>query len=297
MSVTRFNVLSRAEELDFDVARFSEIAPGASHAQERAGFVPFEPVAPYQVGEHRWAFKVRIDRLKPDPTAVREKFVELLVAEREATGSSYVGARRRKRLRLQAVEEMVVKATPRSSVIECCLDGMVLYVGTTANTSLGMVLALLRQVGVVCDFKTPWLDSDEPQAHSEIVEVKEAWQSVLGCRFLNALLEDSEVLYEPERGGVRLQTRDAMVSLSGAVMNDLLRFIEAGAQVLSAKLVTAEAAFRLDGLSFRLTSLRVETEPLDSWIEVLDARLEQMSLIWDLLDAKFLALAEQLRKV
>jgi hypothetical protein len=292
-SNTRFNVVKIPDEPDFDTARFVEIQPG-SQVNERIGFVPFEPEAPYQVGQHRWAFRVRIDRLKPDPTAVQERVKEMVKAERDELGSGFVSARRRKKLRTQAEEELIVRSSPRSKVIECCIDGAVLYIGSTANSYLGLIVTLLREVGIVCDFKTPWFDLDETQIHSTMVEPAEPWQSVLGCRFLRALVEDAEIMFEPEAGYIQLQTHDARVSLSGAVLNDLHRFIKAGAELLSAKLIFENAAFRLDGLNYRLSGLRIETEPHDSWIDILDERLEQIAMVWDLLDRKYAAVSPRL---
>jgi len=293
ISVIRCNVVRMPEELDFEAAPFRAIQPG-SQVTERIGFVPFEPDAPYQIGQHQWAFRVRIDRLRPDPTAVNERLKELVKSERDATGAPYVGAARRRKLRTLAQEELLATASPRSRLIECCIDGTTLTVGTTANASIGLVLALLREIEVICDFKAPWLDDNETQVHSTMVDAGESWQSILGCRFLRALLEDPDILLEPESGHVRLQTRDATVSLSGAVLNDLHRLLEAGAELLSAKLVTGSSSFRFDALNYRLTGLRVETEPHDGWIENLDARLSEIAEVWDLLDGKYRALSPKL---
>jgi hypothetical protein len=289
---TRFNVVTIPDEPDFESARFTEIQAG-SQVPERIGFIPFEPEAPYQVGQHRYAFRVRIDRLKPDPTAVQERIKEMIKAERDA-GKTFISSKLRKKLRTMAEEELVIKSSPRSKVIECCIEGAVLYVASTAKAYLGMVLALLREIGIVCDFKTPWFDLDESQIHSTMVEPAEPWQSVLGCRFLRALVEDPEILFEPEAGSVLLQTHDARISLTGAVLNDLHRYIKSGAEVLSAKLVTEDAAFRFDGLNFRIGGLSIETNPYDSWIDILDERLEQIGSVWDLLDRKYAALSPRL---
>ena len=182
-SVTRFTVVSQREEPDFESLRFVEIEPGSS-IRERIGFVPFEPEAPYRIGQHRFAFRVRIDRLKPDPTAVRERVKVMVKAELEATGNDRVSARRRRDMRHMAEEELLVRTTPRSKVIECCIDGSQLYVGSTANAYLGLVLGLLQAVEVACEFRTPWLDHGDADLESDVVEPSGPGEAVTGCRFL-----------------------------------------------------------------------------------------------------------------
>ena len=90
VAATRFGVVARPTEIDFDSAAFREITPG-SEVRRRVGFLPFEPGAPYEVGAARFAFRVRVDTVKPDPTAVRERVRGLIQAELEATGSAFVG--------------------------------------------------------------------------------------------------------------------------------------------------------------------------------------------------------------
>lgn len=294
-SVTRCIATSRPDTLDFDEFSFEEILPGSS-VRERVGFLPFEPGAQYQIGQHRWAFRVRIDTLKPDTTAVQEYLKELIRAEKEATGTPFVHPRKKRTLKQLAEEELLLKATPRSRVIECCLDDHTVWIGTTAKTHIGTVLGQLYQMGVVSDFSTPWMNEGEDGPISEIIDVSEPWQSVLGCRFLRLLLEDSEVAVEPESGAVRLATRDARITLTGAVMTDLLRYVERGAEILSAKMATAEATFRFDPLNYRLGSLRVETEGHEHWEEILDERLEKIAAVHDLLDQKFATLRSRMEK-
>ena len=285
-SVTRFNVLSCPEEPDFEQREFSEIVPG-SELRESVGFVPFEPGASYRVGNRRFAFRVRIDKLRADPTALQERHKGLLRSEMEMTGASFVGSKRRKELRHLAEEELLVNATPRSKIVEGCIDDRVLYVGSTAKADLGVVTTLLRQIEVRTEFKTPWIDRQEQELESDIVEAREPGESIRGCRFLKALLGDREIMFEPETGSVRLQTREARVLLSGSVLGDLHRYVERGAEVLAAKLVTAETRFRLEGMSYRIAGLKVQTERHDHWTELLDERLERIAEVWDLLDGKY----------
>jgi len=294
MSVTRCRVTARPDEPDFGALRFVEIDAG-SQVRERFGFVPFEPEAPYRIGHTRWAFRLRVDRLRPDPTAVAERLKEMVVAEREATGEAFVSARKRKLLRVQAEEELLVRATPRSKVVECVLDDTRLYIGTSANAWLGLVLGALREIGVVADFSSPWLDRGQEQMASALVEAREPWQSVWGCRFLKALVSDPEVMIEPEAGAVRLATPGASVSLTGGVMNELLRYLERDVEVLSAKLLLDDVAFRLDGLNWRLSGLRVVAEVYDSWTDTVGERIDAVAELLDRLDAKYESLTHSAR--
>jgi hypothetical protein len=294
VSVTRYNIALPAEGPDFDRAPFYEIEPG-SEVRERSGFVPFELDAPYEVGKGRYAFRVRTDRLQPDATAVRERVRELVKVEIETTGAPFVGAKTRKRLRQMAEEELIRRQAPRTRICECCIDGALLYVGTTAKNTLGSVLTLLRQAGVAAEPKAPWLDeAPEVDEASDIVLPKEPGESVLGCRFLKALLEEPEVMVEPEKGSVRLATREARVTLTGGVLRDLFRYLDEGAEILSAKLLLGPTPLRLDALSYRLASAKLDPVKAEHWTLELDQRLEQIAAIWDTLDAKYQALRTRL---
>lgn len=288
ISVTRFTVASTPDEPDFDQVPFRGIQPG-SEVRESQGFVPFEPEAPYQVGHRRYAFRVRIDRVRPDPTLLKERLAELVRTEMESTGAAYVGPKKRKELRQLAEEELVVQASPQSRIVEGVLDDHVLYLGTTANNRIGTILLLLRRLGVIAEFKTPWIDLGDPEVKSDLVPTGEASQSVLGCQCLKQLVDDREVMFEPEAGNVRLQTREAKVTLTGGVLPELLRYLkrEQDVEVLAAKLLTPEARFRLDGLSWRLSSLSIETGGQGHWIERLDERMEKIVSVFELLDRKY----------
>jgi len=286
-SITRYHVVGTPEEPEFEASPFQAL-PQGSEVRERIGFVPFELGAPYQVGHRRFAFRVRIDRLKPDATAVRERLRELMRSELEMTGASFLGPKKRRHLRHLAEEEILVHTSPQSRILEGVIDGDLLYVGTTANAHLGTVLLQLRQIGVVAEPKAPWIDLGEPETYSDVVETRDATQSVLGCRFLKGLVGDREVMVEPESGQVRLQTREAKVALSGAVLPELHRYLEReGAELLSAKLVTEGASFRLDALSWRLGGLTIETARHEHWTDQLDERLEKIAAVFDLLDRKY----------
>jgi hypothetical protein len=294
VSVTRYNAAVPAEGPDFERAAFQEIAP-ESEVRERVGFVPFELDAPYEVAKGRYAFRVRIDRLRPDATAVRERVRELVKAEMEATGAPFVGAKTRKRLRELAELELLRRQAPRTTILECCIDGGLLYVGSAAKTHLGTVLTVLRQAGVAAEPKAPWLDeAPEADEASDVVIPQQPGESVLGCRFLKALLDEPEVMVEPEKGSVRLATREARISLTGGVLRELFRYLEEGAEILSAKLLLGPIALRLDALAYRLQSVKLEPVKAEHWTLELDQRLEQIAAVWDQLDAKYAALRDRL---
>jgi hypothetical protein len=294
VSVTRYNVAVPLEGPDFKRATFQEIEPG-SEVRERAGFVPFEIDSPYEVSKGRYAFRVRVDRLRPDPTAVRERVRELVKSEMDATGAPFVGAKGRRRLRELAEQELIRRQAPRTTILECCIDGSVLYVGSTAKSWLGIVLALLRQAGVAAELKAPWLDeAPEADETSDIVLPSEPGESVLGCRFVRALLDEPDVMVEPEKGNVRLATREARITLTGGVLRELFRYLEEGAEILSAKLLLGPIALRFDALSYRLPSVKLEPVKAEHWTIELDQRLEQIAGVWEQLDAKYAVLRDRL---
>jgi hypothetical protein len=294
VSVTRFNVVVPAEGPDFERARFWAIEPG-SEVRERMGVVPFEIDAPWEVGSRRWVFRVRIDRIRPDATALKERLKELIKTEMEATGAPFVGSKTRKKLRELAEAELCARQSPRTRIIECCINDSILWVASTAKAHLGSVLTLLRQAGVEADFKAPWLDeAPEADETSDIVLPKEPGQSVLGCRFLRALFEEPEVMVEPETGSVRLATREAKVTLTGAVLHDLFHYLEEGAEVLSAKIHVGAALMRFDALSYRVNGLKLEPVKNEHWTVDLDQRLEQIGAVFEVLDGKYAALKDRL---
>lgn len=294
ISVTRFNVVIPPEGPDFERIQFWAIDP-SSEVRERIGVVPFEIESPYEVGQGRYAFRVRIDRIRADATAVKERLKELIKAEMETTGRPFVGSKTRKKLRDLAEAELCAGQTPRTRILECCIDNTILYVASTAKSHLGTVLTLLRQAGVEADFKAPWLDvAPETDESSDIVIPKEPGESVLGCRFVKALLEEPEVMVEPETGSVRLATREAKVSLTGAVLNELFRYLEEGAEILSAKIHVGTYQMRFDALSYRINGLKLEPVRNEHWTVDLDQRLEQIATVFEVLDGKYAALKEKL---
>lgn len=294
LSVTRFNLSPVPDELDFDREAFREISPG-SELRESVGFLPVEPEEPYRAGEHRWFFRVRFDKVTPDPIAVQERVKEMVRAELDQ-GADFVGPKKKRKLKEMAEEELLYEARPRTKIIEAAIDGQLLYVGSTAKAYLGRVVEMLRRLGVVAEPKAPWIDRGDPDIESAVYETFEPGESIAGARFLRALVGDREILVEPESGYVRLQTEDARVVLSGAVLKDLLRYIERKSEILTAKLVTGEpqSSFRLEALPFRLSGLRVETDRHDHWTQLLDQRLERVATVFELLERKYDELAPKL---
>jgi len=288
VACTRFNVISLPEEPQFDLIPFRPIQPGSS-IREREGFIPFEPDEPYEVGARRWAFRVRIDKVALDATLIRERVMELVKIETEAVGPP--GPKMRQKLKMQAEEELMEHPMPRSKVIECLLNETTLYVGTTSKGHLGLVLELLKRIGVEADFKTPWLDAGQEEEPNEIVDLKEPGQSIWGCLFLRALMDDPDTFLEPEKGGVRLITHEGVkVSLGGPVINEMDRMLEDGAHLLSAKLLVEGFAFTLEALSFRLTALALDNFKNKHWTEALDLRMEKLETLWEWLETKYQSL-------
>jgi hypothetical protein len=225
----------------------------------------------------------------------------------EATGAPFLGPGKRKRLKELAEEELIVQSSPRSKIVEGVIDVApagapgddVLYLGTTAKNAIGLATGLLRRIGVAVAPKAPWLDREEPAVESETVEMREPGESILGCRFLAALAGETDLFYEPIAGSVRLAAGETKVTLGGVVLADVLAYLERGAEVLAAKLTTGEITFRLDGASWRVGGLAIDVgreRPQsnsgrhDHWTELLDARLERIAAVYELLDAKYAAL-------
>lgn len=277
---------------DFDSQAFREIGPNTL-LRESIGFLPFEIDAPYEVGARRHAFRVRIDRLRPDPTAVKERLRQLIKTELDTTGARFVGAKKKRELRLLAEEELAEHTSPRSKILEGVIDGDLVYLGTTARSMIGTLQILLRKIGVETDFKTPWLDRGFPEELSDMVVARDAGESIHGCRFLKALVGDDELMVEPEAGRAKLAFASARISLAGEVIPELHEYTQRGAEVLALKLTDGETTFTLDGPTFRLSGVKLPPEPAGHWTEILDGRLTRLAELYDRLDAKF----EQLVKL
>jgi len=285
LACTRFNVVSLPEEPNFELAAFRLIQPG-SNFTESSGFVPFEIEEPFIIGKNRYAFRVRIDKVNIDATAVKERLRELIKTERDM--GQRLGSKKIRQLKLLAQDEILSRSAPRSKIIEGIIDGQVLYVGSTAKGHLGTVLALLQKIGVEVEYKTPWLDAGmEEQAHSWL-DLKEPGQSMYGCQFLKLLLEEPDVMVEPEKGSIRLATpTHAKVTLTGEVLGELDHYLAEGAEILAAKLILGETPLTFDGLAYRLNAVKLETIRGDHWTEVLEERLDRLKAVWEAFDDKF----------
>lgn len=286
ISLTRYNVISLPEELDFESAEFEEIMP-SSEVRKRQGFLPMEPGAPYEIAGGKWAFRIRMDTRTPDSTRVRERLKSLLALEMEESGRPWVGSKKRKEMKNLAEEELLMETAPRTKIIEGCLDSKVIYVGSTTKADVGVAMELLRRIGVQGELKTPWADRQQADFDSDILEIFEPGASILGCRFLRELMGDNDLTFEPVSGNVRLKTREATVTINGAILTELYRLVERDAEVVSGKLLAADYALRLDGPTFQISGLRVTTGRHDSWIEQFDERMERIEDVFEKLEAKY----------
>ncbi len=290
VSISRFNVNRRPPEPDFDAAGFEEIAPGSEDTESR-GFIPFGPGTGYRVGDDRWAFRLRIDRLRPDTTRVRERVRELIQAEIDL--GEDLGPKRRRELRKAAQEEVAATAAASTRILECCLDDDVLYVAATAKTPLVAVAEELERIGVEVAAKAPWVPRGEVDPENPVTLPPEPADSAVGFEMMGDLLGDTVLNIEPDNGRVKLRSRDTQIALAGMVIHDLLHFMEQGADILAAKLVAEDASFDFDVLSFRITNLRIASEPTEDWKEQLNERLEKISEVFEILDMKYYELSHQ----
>ncbi|PIE03503.1 MAG: hypothetical protein CSA81_01815 [Acidobacteria bacterium] len=285
VACTRFNVISMPDELNFEQEAFHLIQPGSA-IKDRIGFVPFELEESYELRPKTWAFRVRRDKVTVDSTLLKERVKELIKIENEQTGPPSFS--KKKELRQLAEDELLARTAPRSSIVECLIEHGVVYVGSTAKASTDAVSELLRRIGVELEYKTPWLELGQ-EAESSIVEAKDPGQSVLGCHFLKKLLEQSDVLVEPVKGRAKLITSEGThVSLAGSVINEMNRYLDEGAELISAKLIVKEATLQFDGLSYHFSGLKVENAKADHWTETLETRMDSIRAMWEMLDERYL---------
>lgn len=288
VSLSRFYVLRRPASLDFDQARFEPI-DRESEERLSCGFSPFRIGADYRIGDERWVFRIRIDRLRPDATRIRERVRELVRDEIE-DGAEAVGPTRRRELRKQATEEIVAVTSPSTAILECCLDDDVLYVSSTATTRLGIVAEQLRRIGVEIAPKVPWTHRGDVFESPVAVTPEEPGASI-GGRMMEELVGDTVLNIEPDDGRVKLRTRDTVITLKGVVIHDLLYFLEHGAEIVAAKMVAEEATFDFDVTSFRVTNMSIATDPSDDWLQQLNRRFETISEVFEILDMKYYELS------
>ena len=286
VSVTRFKVPPTIDDDAFGRLAFRDIDL-ASEVKESIGFLTFEPGSPYRIGANRLAFRLRIDRRRADSVQLRDRHKQLLQIEMESTGAPYVGSQKRSELRSLAEEELIVGRSPTSIVIECCIDDRILFVGSTSKMHLGSLQQALRRAGITTELLLPWIEKGLPEEFSDIPETMDPAASIYGCRFLKRLISDSEFLIEPENGYVRLAAADTRITLSGAVLTDLHRYLKEDAEVLSAKLLHKDLSLTLDATTYRLTAVRFPRPKNEHWTDDLDQRIEQIRELFTTLDDKF----------
>jgi len=286
LSVSRFEVVARPAEPDFETLAFEPLPPG-SERRESLGFVPFEPDAPHRVAHDLWAFRIRFDRVRPDPTAVAERLRAYERSETDATGQQRPPAHRRRELKTLAEEEVARATPPRTTFVEGALEGRRLYLASTARSRLGSCLALLRGIGIEAYPKTPWTDAGVEPRLLPGVRFSEPAASAHGCSFLRALIEEGEAMAEPVAGAARVALGDVEVSLKGAIHVELFRLFEQGGEPLAAKLVSEHGAFRFEAPTFRVAGLRIDAEEAGGWIERLDARLAKVGELYEWLDESY----------
>ncbi len=286
VSVSRFRVPSKIDEAGLERVAFKEIDP-ASEVKESIGFLPFEPGADWRVGTGRLAFRLRIDRRRAEQVLVRERHKQLLAAELEQTGQAWVPQKKRTELRHLAEEELLVGQSPRSHVLECCVDGKTLYVGSTARMHLGVLQQALRRAGIAAEFHQPWSEAGLPDEFSDLRETMDPAASIHGCRFLEKLIGDPDYLVEPENGYIKLVHDEVRVTLTGPVLGDLHRYLKAGATPIAAKLQFHEVHFTLDAPTFRFSGMKLTRPKNAHWSDDLDERLEQITAVLDPLDERF----------
>jgi len=285
VACTRFNILHLPETINFEEQAFTALRPGSA-IREKAGFVPFELEEPYEIGHKRWAFRVRMDKITVDSTLVKERYRELLKVEEEQVGPPSPKAKRE--LRKLAEDELLSHTAPRSRIIECLIENQVLYAGTTAKAQTDTITTLMKRIGITVEYKAPWVELGQ-ELDSPLVDTSTPGESVLGCHFLKKLLEDSTIFVEPEKGSVKLITSEGTkVGLGGSVLGELNRFLDEGAEVLSAKLIVNETAITFTGLSYQISGMKVEKCTGDHWTEILDERLDPLRAMWQILDEKYL---------
>jgi len=226
--------------------------------------------------------------LRPDLTWARMK-------TRHGLPNIMLADRPRKYLRLSPRDDQLAQLMDGSRRVSDLVVEYFRRFGSFGFRQVTDLVTLLRQAGVAAELKAPWLDeAPEADEASDIVIPAEPGESVLGCRFLKALLDEPEVMVEPEKGNVRLATREARITLAGGVLRELFRYLEEGAEILSAKLLLGPIALRFDALTYRLQSVKLEPVKAEHWTLELDQRLEQIAAVWEQLDAKYAALRDRL---
>lgn len=295
LSVSRFHLGLLV--LDCEAAAFVPIPAGdEENVPKSFGFVPMKPGEPYAIGTRRWAGKVRVDEVTPDPVVVRDRYEELLQEELSQAhlAGAGVGKRRRKELKELAIAESIAGVKPSRRYIEWLLDGNTLYIASTSLPDVSLAVMLFRRIGGENILPvTPW--ETLPSMGSTVVELAQPFQSVWGARFLRHLADSGaervkDVSYVVEGGRVALQAADSRISITGDIWPGFTHHLEQGAEPVVAKLFAGDAVLTLDGLSWWIRGLSLPDVEAEHWTEALDARQERIEAAFDHLGEAFTAL-------
>lgn len=281
VSVTRLRVVSAPPSVDFEQRGFRAIAPG-SELRQSVGFVPFAEAEP---GDYALfapgscAFRVRVDTLRPDPVLLKDRYQQLLATERANSGDGFVSAKVRRRLKSLAHDELIVAANPSVRVTEAVILGGVLWLGSTADGTVGLVQSLLRDVGVVTDYGPSPIEDGVP------------YDLGAGAKFLAAMVEaygdpGAPLTIEPVSGAVKLAKGgdECVATLSGELLPDLIAMLDRGYEMVSASLMLDETPLRLDAQRWAVTGLKLQPVEGEDWRNVLEARVQAIAEVFERLD-------------
>lgn len=296
VSVAPFQILEMTTaEPDFEAARFEPIEEG-SEVRMSSGFVPMAQAIDdgttgpdlYRFGTKRWVARYRMDELKADPGALKDRIAELIREEFEA-GADAVSKKRRQELAEQAEAELVIGTVPTRKYVELVIAGDKLYIASTSKAYLGQVLSALRRIGVNVAQRAPWEQEKLEELTLEAIESLDVGESAWASRFLSHLVEQSTPALgvELEDGAIKLATTDsAKVTVRGVVKAHLVQHLEAGSELLSAKLAAGDLWFNLD-LRWWVRGLKLPACKSDHWTDALEQRLEKIEDLFDLLERRF----------
>lgn len=287
MKSTRFTVTSSPPAPDFEACRFTEIEPG-SNIREKCGFLPFDSYEDgtphYQIESGTFAFRFRTDTVVIDQGLLKEKMAQQI--KLDLASGMPVGAKHRARLRTLIEDELLQSPAIKTRVAEGVIQDGIVYLDTAAKSQIGAILEYLKRVGVEVEYLVPWGDDiGDPHPH---LDLKEPGQSIHGCTFLRQLLDDPEVMVEPEKGSVKLIGADGVkISLTGAVLPMMDDALEKDALLLTTKLLYGDKEMNFDGLAFRIKSIKIDRSSEKHWSAKLLERLEQLKAVWGSLDTHY----------
>ncbi len=284
-SATRFNIeFMPPDGPNFEAVPFRAIQDG-SILRESTGFLPFEPGV-WKIANKSWAFRIRSDKRTPDANQVKEKLGQLIRSEREDVGPPSMFKIRE--LKALAEAEVLDSTSPKTKMIECVIIDDILFVGSVSNADLGIVSAMLLRLEVKIDFKTPWVDAGLKNVESPLFNYRHAGESVLGCHFLQHLIENNpNAMPEPEHGQAKLITASgARISITGAIMPDLDQQLDDHSILTSVKLIQINAPVTFDGLSYRISGLKHPTK-FTHWTETILDRVERINDLYEWMDEQW----------